>query len=65
MVILRMLREQEFLVPDMLAMKYEKEVKDDCKIFGCLLLESQYSRDKCWVKRKSCFLQEEGSLGRP
>lgn len=34
MVILRMLREQEFLVPDMLAMKYEKEVKDDCKIFG-------------------------------
>lgn len=29
-----MLREQEFLVLDTLAMKYEKEVKDYCTIFG-------------------------------
>lgn len=31
---------------------------------GVLPLESQYLRDKCWVKRKVCFIQEASSLGR-
>ena len=26
--------------------------------FACSLLESQYSRDKCWLERRGCFIQE-------
>lgn len=32
--------------------------------FGYTMLESQYSRDKWWVERKSCFIQEASNLGR-
>ena len=32
--------------------------------FGCSPLESQYSRDTCWLERKACFIQETGNLGR-
>ena len=32
--------------------------------FRWSLSESQYSRDKCWLERKGCFIQEAGNLGR-
>ena len=32
--------------------------------FSCLLLESQYLRDKCWLGKKGCFIQKAGNLER-
>lgn len=34
-----LLTEEEFLVPDRLSMRYEKEVKDDCKMFGLSIMK--------------------------